>query len=429
METTHNILFVDDEENILSSLTRLFRREGYNIFTAGSGPAGLEILKQQNISLILSDQRMPEMIGAEFLSLAKDVSPETIRIMLTGHTDIKSAMDAINKGAVYRFITKPWNDDEIRITVKEALRNYDLVQENRALNELTAAQNAELKDLNQNLEKKVEERTAEVRRLYSQLNESFFDAIWAFAGIVEVYDPYLGGHSKRVAAMTRAVALEMGIEDKEVDIIEAAALLHDIGLIAVPRTIMVKPVNSLSRDEAAIVQQHPILGQDMIKGVENLRSVGMLIRHHHERFNGKGYPDGLSGQAIPLGARIVSLCDLFDELQNKRQSSKMVPAHEILRIFLADTSGFFDPDVVAVLKAQIGQQEVPEVKEPTEIAIPIRSLQTGMKLSLPLLSVEGKLLIGQNSVLTDHIIDRLRKFDRLGHIDGDAFVYKQNVAS
>lgn len=428
METTHNLLFVDDEENILSSLTRLFRREGYGIFTAAGGSAGLEVLKQQKISLILSDQRMPEMIGAEFLARAKEIAPDAVRIMLTGHTDIKSAMEAINRGQVYRFITKPWNDEEIKLTVKEALRNYELVEENKALNELTARQNEELRDLNQNLEKKVDERTAEVRRLYSQLNESFFDAIWAFAGIVEVYDPFLGSHSKRVAAMARAVAMDMGIDEKEVDIIEAAALLHDIGLIAVPRAIMIKAVNSLSRDEAAIVQQHPVLGQEMIKGVENLRPVGTLIRHHHERFNGKGYPDGLSGRAIPLGARIISLCDLFDELQNKRQSSKMVPALDILRIFLADTGGFFDPDVVAVLKAQIEQMEVPEVKEPAEIAVPIKSLRAGMRLALPIITVEGKLLIGQDSVLTDAIVDRLRQFDRLGHIDGDAFVYKKQPA-
>lgn len=429
MNETHNILFVDDEDNILSSLTRLFRREGYGIYTAASGPAGLEVLKQQKISLILSDQRMPEMNGARFLELSREIAPDAVRVMLTGHTDINAAMAAINNGGVYRFITKPWNDEEIKITIREALQNYALVEENRRLNDLTARQNEELKDLNQNLGKKVEERTAEVRMLYSQLNESFFDAIWAFVGILEVYDHHLGSHSKRVAAMTRAVAMEMGIEEKEVDIIEAAALLHDIGLIAVPRAIMIKPANTLSKDEVAIVQQHPVLGQEMLRQVENFNPVGKLIRHHHEQYNGKGYPDRLSGHAIPIGARIISICDLFDELQNKRQASKTVPALDILRIFLTDTQGFFDPEVLSVLRSQIEQSEVREVQEPSEVAVPVKSLRSGMKLAMPLLTVEGKLLLAHNSVLNDTIIDRLKYFGRLGHIDGDAFVYKENATT
>lgn len=447
MENTHNLLFVDDEENILSSLTRLFRREGYGIFTASSGAAGLEILKQQKISLILSDQRMPEMIGAEFLRLSKDIAPDVVRIMLTGHTDINAAMDAINNGGVYRFITKPWNDEEIKLTVREALRNYDLLHENRELNELTKRQNDELKDLNLNLEKKVEERTAEVKRLYSELNESFFDAIWAFVGILEIYDHYLGGHSKRVAAMTRAIAIEMGIDGNEVDIFEAAALMHDIGLIAVPRQLLIKPANTLSKDELIIIQQHPILGQEMLKQVANLRPVGMLIRHHHERLSGRGYPDHLAGNDIPIGARIISLCDTFDELQNKRGSTKSVPALEVIKIFKADISGSFDPDVMKILQAHVERLEEADSSQITvgkinksqvgvgdankskigggEINYSISSLKPGMKLSRPIFTTEEKLLIGKESVLTEIFIERLKYFYLINQIDDDVFVYKE----
>lgn len=457
MGNTHNLLFVDDEENILSSLTRLFRREGYGIFTATSGAAGLEILKQQKISLILSDQRMPEMIGAEFLRLSREIVPDAVRIMLTGHSDINAAMEAINNGGVYRFITKPWDDEEIKLTVRDALRNYELVHENMELLELTRRQNAELKDLNQNLEKKVEERTTEVRRLYSELNESFFDAIWAFVGILEVYDHYLGGHSKRVAAMTRAIALEMGIGGNEVDIFEAAALLHDIGLIAAPKQLLTKPTNTLSKDELPIIQQHPILGQEMLKQVANLKPVGMLIRHHHERLSGRGYPDRLVGDDIPIGVRIISLCDTFDELQNKRGSSKSVPAQEVLKIFRADTSGSFDPDVMNILQAHVerleeadsGQSSVGKINKSQvsvgkinksqisagktnnnqisaiEVNCSISSLKPGMRLSQPIFTTEEKLLIGKESVLTEIFIERLKYFHVINQIDDDVFVYKE----
>ena len=158
------LLFVDDEANILSSLKRLFRPSGYRIFTAESGAAGLEIMAHEPVDMVISDMRMPEMNGAQFLEKVRENWPDTVRILLTGYADIGSTIEAINKGQIYRYISKPWEDNDIVITVRQALERRELEREKARLEELTRVQNEELKELNANLENKVRERTEELRQ-------------------------------------------------------------------------------------------------------------------------------------------------------------------------------------------------------------------------------------------------------------------------
>ena len=168
MERKHTVLFVDDEENILHALRRLFRREGYHILTATSGPEGLELVRENEVSLVISDQRMPQMIGAEFLGHVRDLAPHAVRIMLTGYSDIEAATQAINEGGVYRYITKPWDDEELKITVREALERFELEQRNRELAAELQQKNTQLEEFNARLEQKVEERTRELRASYEE---------------------------------------------------------------------------------------------------------------------------------------------------------------------------------------------------------------------------------------------------------------------
>lgn len=169
MDNIHTLLFVDDEHNILTALRRLFHREGYQILLANSGKEGLELLAKNEVSLIISDQRMPEMIGAEFLARSQEISPHSMRIMLTGYSDIEAAIQAINEGGIYRYITKPWDDEDIKLVVREALQRLDLEQENRQLTEELKTKNAALEDFNAKLEKKVSERTQELHLKVKEL--------------------------------------------------------------------------------------------------------------------------------------------------------------------------------------------------------------------------------------------------------------------
>jgi FixJ family two-component response regulator len=203
---THSILIVDDERNILTALGRLFRKEPYRILTADNAEEALLILKQgEQPKVIISDQRMPKIDGAEFLALVKDILPDTIRIMLTGFSDINAAMEAINKGGIYRYILKPWNDQELKITVKRAIERYDLVQQNMGLTQELKQKNITLENLNQNLEQMVKERTSELEKALDKnlvLNEQLQQKVKELKGRDRILQYLLTIHPLEEALQT-----------------------------------------------------------------------------------------------------------------------------------------------------------------------------------------------------------------------------------
>jgi response regulator RpfG family c-di-GMP phosphodiesterase len=307
------LLFVDDEPGILSSLRRLFRPQGYRIYIAESGAAGLEILAKESIDLVISDMRMPEMDGATFLKEVRSRWPKVMRILLTGYADITSTVAAINHGEIYRYIAKPWDDNEIVTIVREALERMHLEKENQRLSALTLAQNDELKALNTSLEQKVAERTAELRQAlafveqsHGELKKSFLTSVQVFAGVIELRSGSVGsqmsGHGRRVAEHARSVAQRMGLSDNEVQNVMLAGLLHDIGKLGLPDELLSKPFNTLTGEQRALVMKHPLIGQNILMGIEKFKEAAVLVRHHHECYDGSGYPDHLTGIAIPQGA-------------------------------------------------------------------------------------------------------------------------------
>lgn len=158
----HSVLCVDDEKNILNSLRRLLRQENYNLLTASSGAEGLKLLEETHVQLVISDQRMPEMSGVDFLSQVREKYPEIIRIILSGYTDVNSITDAINKGHIYKFLLKPWDEQNLFLEIRQALQKYDLIEDNQRLHQQVLRQNEELKRMNENLEQIVAARTSEL---------------------------------------------------------------------------------------------------------------------------------------------------------------------------------------------------------------------------------------------------------------------------
>ncbi len=178
-ENRHAILCVDDEERILHSLKRLLRKENYNLFTAQSGLEGLKILEENDVHLVISDHRMPSMSGTEFLANVKVRYPDIIRIVLTGYTEVDSITESINKGHIYKFILKPWNDQNLILEIRQGLEQYDLLQANRILHERVMQQNEELKKMNERLERKVKERTRdlEIQNQALELSRSILEGL------------------------------------------------------------------------------------------------------------------------------------------------------------------------------------------------------------------------------------------------------------
>ncbi|HAO92338.1 MAG: hypothetical protein A2X99_07280 [Deltaproteobacteria bacterium GWB2_55_19] len=407
MENT--LLFVDDEQNIINSLTRLFRRDGYKTLSALNMKEGLDIISQNRIAVVISDHRMPGGDGVEFLSKVKEVSPDTVRFMLTGYADIGAVVGAINKGAVSKFVTKPWDDEDLRESVKDGVMRFNLVEENRRLEEVSGKQNAALKDLNANLEKKVEEKTKKIR-------ENFFSFVKIFSNMMELYDHNVGGRSRRVAAMAKRLSAKMGLDGVDRELIETAALLHNIGLIGLPREIIDRDEELLTTDERALLVHFPKVSQDLLSTVDTLRQAGVIIRGCMERFDGKGWPDGLKGGEIHIGSQIIAISSFYDRY---RHGPRKLTHKDIVVKIMEEKGRAFDPAVAdeffGFLAGWVEEErgfdsdaDGPEVRRHH-----IANIRPGMVLAENLGTTKGRLLVTKGTVMTEALIERVLKYHQI----------------
>lgn len=414
------LLLVDDEPSILSALRRLFRPQGYRILTAEGGRAGLAILEQEHVDLVISDMRMPEMDGATFLKQVRERWPQIVRILLTGYADITSTVAAINEGEIYRYIAKPWDDNEMLTVVREATARQRLESENRRLTALTQAQNEELKSLNASLEQKVQERTAELRQAlafveqaHGELKKSFLTTVQVFAGLIELRSGPLGrqlaGHGRRVAEHSRQIALRLNLPENEVQNIMLAGLLHDIGKMGLPDELLGKPFNMLTGEQRAQVMKHPVVGQNLLVGIEKFKEAARFVRHHHEYYDGSGYPDRLAGLAIPQGSRILAVANDYDALQVGTLAQRPLKPAEALDFLIENRGKRYDPAAVDAFALWLGENQR---GGPAELPLRTMHLKPGMTVSRDLMHRDGYLLLAAGSVLNADIIGQLVRMEQ-----------------
>lgn len=347
-----SIFFVDDERHILSALKRLFVDEPYEIATFQSPLEALEELSRNEAAVVVSDQRMPEMEGAKFLEMVRGKCPDAVRIIMTGYADLDAAIAAINTSGVYRFVHKPWDDAELKLTIKNAVDHYNLISENRRLFLLTRKQNGELHELNRNLEEKVEKRTKEIRRNEEKLDKTLQKLQKAMGGIIEalgrtleIRDPYTAGHQRRVAELARAIGAEMGLSEEQIEGLRMAAAVHDLGKIYVPAEILNRP-GRLTEAEFALIRSHPQAAYDILKDIEFPWPVAQIILQHHERLDGSGYPRGLSGDGILVEARIIAVADQVEAMASHRPYRPALGIDEALAEISAKRGIWFDTGAV-----------------------------------------------------------------------------------
>jgi len=444
---------VDDEAPITKALRRLFRKDNYQILTALNAQEGLELLKkaQKPVSLIISDQRMPGMSGSQFLEEAKKIFPDAIRFLLTGYSDMDAIVDAINKGGIHRYLTKPWNDDDLMLQVRHSLEQYELVLENRRLLALTHKQNKELDQLNKQLEKKVQERSREIiakNKKLSQLNKelesSLYNTVRSFVSLTERQAPLLAGHGRRVSHLAREIAQLLDLPENEVTHIEIAALLHDVGKLGLPQKLIDYKVSNLTSDEKALFQNHPEEGQNIVRFINNLDHVGLMIRSHHECFDGQGYPDQLSEETIPLGSRIIAVADAYDKIANLKANTKscideylkgrkithdQLSEDELLQqaaIHHLKQFGFtrYDPEIVKVFLKLIKEKGMPSK---TEKEITIDDLRAGMVLIRSLYTGNGRFLLPYNTILTEQHVEKLKIIHKNDPIAEEVYVLENQL--
>jgi response regulator RpfG family c-di-GMP phosphodiesterase len=406
-----SLLLVDDEPSVLSALRRLFRTQGYQVLLANSGAEALALLDTQPVDLVVSDMRMPVMDGASLLEAVRVRRPAVVRMLLTGYSDIASTVAAINRGEIHRYIAKPWVDADLLLVVSDALARRDLEQQNARLQALTRIQNDELLQLNQNLEARVAARTAELGQVnamleaaYAELNSNFTLALTVFAGLMEMRQDGIAGHSRRVAGLARRMAAQLGLDERAQQEVYLGALLHDIGKIGFPDAMLGKPVSVYTPNEVTRYRRHPLDGEAALMPLARLHGAARIVRQHHERVDGHGYPDALAGEAISLGARIVAVASDYDGLVSGSLAERKYTPEAARLALRGGIATRYDGRAVSALFEVLAQSEADAV--PT-VEVEVRELQAGMVLAQDLLSPKGAILLVAGHVFDARVIRQL----------------------
>ena len=324
----NRILVVDDDALILQALTRILQAEGYQVICHGDP---VRALQERDFTVVITDFMMPQMNGVELLAQIRKHTPDAVRVLLTAAGDFKVASEAVNRGEVYRLLAKPWSIADLTSCVRQAVEHFRLVQENARLSREISAKNEELLSINKNLERLVIERT-------NGLMEGLIAAL-------DYRDTETSWHSRRVSLFARRIGQVLGLTEEQLSVVEQGALLHDIGKIGVRDSILHKP-GPLTPDEWLEMRQHPEFGYRMLAKMPYLHEAALVVLQHQERFDGHGYPNGIAGQEIVIGARIFAVADTIDAITSDRPYRKGRPISVARDEIKRCRGSQFDPAVV-----------------------------------------------------------------------------------
>jgi response regulator RpfG family c-di-GMP phosphodiesterase len=416
-EGAGRILCVDDEPNILASLRRLFRGQGYEVQTRESGQAGLELLESERFDLVISDMRMPEMDGVEFLEQVRQRWPDTLRLLLTGHADVRLILDAINRGEIYRYITKPWDENDILLMVRHAFERKALEREKQRLEALTQHQNELLRELNANLEAKVTARTVELKKVHDELlgsheklKRNFITSIKVFSNIIEMRENRMAGHSRRVADLARRIAGRLELDARETQQIFIAALLHNLGKVGFSDEMIDMPLSMMNGERLGAYRSYPARGEQLMMPLDDLREAAAIVRAHQERFDGEGFPDGLAGLEIPLGARILALASDYDNLQIGIMSQRQLRPDQAAALIVESSGKRYDPSVVTAFQETISGRVAVDTSK--DLARSVVELRPGMRMARDLVTRDGALLLSADHVLSERMIRQIAEYEK-----------------
>ena len=315
---SQKVLLVDDDEDLLKSCRRHLS-EDFDIDTALGGQEGLGlIISNGPYAVIISDFKMPEMNGVEFLSRVKEITPDSIRMMLTGNADLKTSIEAVNEGNIFRFLMKPCPMDTLKKAVSTGIKQYMLVEGEKEI----------MKQLY-------------TKRIFNALKET----VQVLAMTLEAKDPYTAGHQKKVAKLASDIAREMGLSEEKIEGIHFAGLIHDIGKVYIPSEILNRP-GRLSDLEFELIKTHAQVGYDIIKSVQFPWPIAEAIFQHHERMDGSGYPSGFSGKDIIMEARILAVADTIEAMASHRPYRPALSLEEALEEISSKKKVLYDDKVV-----------------------------------------------------------------------------------
>ncbi len=326
------ILVIDDEPELREFVVMSLELNNFETVEAENGKKALSILEDEDFDCIVSDVEMPEMTGPEFLKNFREINKIIPVIMLTGVKALTTVVDVMKAGA-QDYLVKPINVDELLISVRKCIEFKKLKEQNIRLQK-------ENERYQQHLEDMVEKRSV-------QLKDALFGSLIIIASAIEAKDEYTKGHSNRVRLISLDIGKVMKLDNKQLQILEYGAMMHDVGKIGVRDAILNKN-KSLTEEEFDLIMSHPAIGANIVKNISFFGPMIDCIKYHHEKYNGKGYPEGLKGNKIPLLSRIVAVADTYDAITTTRPYRKEKTSLEAVQVLVEGKGSQFDPDVVDV---------------------------------------------------------------------------------
>jgi response regulator RpfG family c-di-GMP phosphodiesterase len=411
------ILIVDDEPVVLDSLRMTLERERYHVVAHSSPRKALEFLADNDPAVIITDQKMPEITGLEFLVESRRLRPQASRILITAVLSLPTVVDAINKGEIFRFLAKPWLREELLATVRNAVQRHELITHNGILQAQTQELNARLMIANSELQRQLvdlEQRRLKLDAANRELAARYESSLELCRRILTAYDPILGGQAKALVDIAAKMADSGHFTPEESHALRSAAWLCDLGLIGIPRELLRsfrRTPERLTDRERTMLHNHPIYSQTLAALVDPRTDVAETIRSHHECFDGTGYPDGLEGKSIPWTARCLAVAVGFIESTLNKDAT--------IEIILAKSGTAYDPEAVRLFLKVTQLLHLPrQVRE-----ILLGELQPGMVLASGIYSPHGLLLIGEGQELGPAMISKILSHNDVTPIDQRLLVY------
>lgn len=331
------ILAVDDDPSMQSLLKAGLAQRGFEIDCVSDTAEVFKTALRRDVQVILLDLNMPRVSGISILQVLGEVLPDVPTIVLTASDKLDRSIEAMKHGA-FHYLVKPIRWDELLLYIDKAVKQHKMLMERRRL----AMENIRYQAI---LEEQVAERTAELQNALGRLREVHIETILAMASAIEAKDVYTQGHCKRVHDFSMALAKAVKLSPGDLSALEYGSLLHDIGKIGIPEAVLNKP-GKLDDDEFMLIQTHPLVGARIVERVEFFKDALIVVRHHHERIDGKGYPDGIEGDGVPVIARIAAIADAYDAMTSDRPYRKGLPAEEAVRRLQEGRGTQFDGELV-----------------------------------------------------------------------------------
>lgn len=423
------ILIVDDDPSVLSALKRLLRARDFKSDTTTSPKEALKWMADYAYAVVISDHRMPEISGLEFLSKVKIIQPSSFRILMTGYGDETLLKKGVNNVGIFRYISKPWDRKFLFDSVKEAFEKFFLLHDQSRAYESELRRNKELQTQYQKIGKKVLERDERIMAMSGELEEKFLYSVRLMSQLIENYSPDLSKHSNRVALLAAELASDFKLSGRKILEIEIAASLHDIGKIGLPESLLKKRLGEFSESELLQYMKHTTRAGEMLKDTPNFEAIAAMIKHHHEHFDGSGYPFKLKGEAIPLGARIIAVADAYDNAVNGRSVFAQPNSESALVYIKAKCPSYFDPQVLSALVRYLASNAEAENTNESELQISLAELEAGMVLTRNLTTASGRQILPKGSVIETRFLIRLLDMNRTDPIVDSIFVQAPQVKS